>query len=158
MRAPFRILVAVAALLLAGSNVSYAAAAEPAPSTCSHGGVNYGQGEFICVAPGYAQICDTNNTWKAPESHAPYDGLCAAKATQIIVPPAQCIYHDVRYTTGASICVGPNYPMKCTEKGSWDLDQRAPPNVKDLCKNAQIPSPTYPASPASTTASKSQSP
>jgi hypothetical protein len=143
MRAPFSILVALAALLLAGSNVSYAAAADPAPPpTCSHGGINYGQGEFVCVAPGYAQICGTNNTWKVPENDPPYNGLCAK------APPAQCIYHDVRYTTGASICVGPNYPMRCSENGSWGLDQDARPNVKDSCKNAQIPSPTYPASPA----------
>jgi hypothetical protein len=151
MRAPFSVLVALAALLRAGPIVSYPAAAEPAPSGCSHGGINYGQGEFICVAPGYVQICDNNNTWKAPEKDARYDGPCASAT-------AQCIYHDVRYTAGASICVGPNRPMECTGSGSWIVDERVWPNVKDSsCKNAQIPSPTYPASPASATASKSQS-
>ncbi len=151
MRILFRILVAFAALLLAGSMVPYAAAADPAPSKCSHRDINYGQGEFICVAPGYAQVCDTGNTWKAPENNAPYKDLCD-KAARTVDPPAQCIYHDVKYTPGASICVGKNFPLKCSADGSWTTDDY---NVPEKCKNAQIPSPTYPAAPATSSAAKS---
>ena len=147
MQVPSRILFASAVLLLASAKPSYAAPDTP-PSSCSHRDINYGHGNYICVAPGYAQVCDTNNTWKTPEKDPPYDTLCA-KAVQVFDPPAQCIYHDVKYSSGSSICVGPNFPMLCTETGSWIKDVEAAKIVKDVCPHAQIPSPTYPAAPAS---------
>jgi hypothetical protein len=153
MRVLCRILVNLAAFFLAGSMVPNANAADPPPSKCSHRDINFGQGEFICVAPGYAQICD-NNSWKAPEKSTPYNDICAK--FQVFVSPSQCIYHDVKYTTGSIICVGPNFSIGCTENGIWALDQDTLKRSKEdaACKNAQIPTPTYPAAPSTSSATK----
>ena len=102
---------------------------------------------MICVAPGYAQVCD-KDAWKAPAK----DDVCAK--AEVAVPGTflnQCIYHDVRYAVGAKICVGPNFGLTCKNDGWTDGDH----NLHKTCEHAQIPAPTYPASPdKSTTAGK----
>jgi hypothetical protein len=151
-------LVAFATLLMEGSMVAYAAAAEaapgdtsppkppepPKPSQCLYGDAKYGQGAVICVAPQFGQQCGKDSKWDSPTKEAPFDTICAgARASVPGVPPAQCIYHDVKYAPDAMICVAPSYMQICGNAGVWS------PAVRfDPCKNAQIPAPTYPAAPA----------
>jgi hypothetical protein len=146
MQAPFRFLVVLAVLLHVGSIVSCAAAADSANAAtgCLYRDAHYGTNAVICVAPGFAQLCDKDNTWKPPAKDPPYNEVCAnAKISIPGTPPAQCTYHDVKYAIGATICVGPNFGLSCNDNGSWDRD----PNLKKACDHAQIPAPTYPASP-----------
>jgi hypothetical protein len=142
MRGPFRSLDALAVVLVSASMMSYAVAADPSPSQCLYRDAHYGQGAIICLAPNVAQQCGPDSKWDPPAGQS----SCAnAQISVPGMPPNQCIYHDVKYATGARICVGPRLGMGCAENGSWVLDK----DIADACKNAQIPAPTYPASPAS---------
>jgi len=152
MRATFFCLAAFATLLVAGSMVPDADAADPAPadtgksSQCLYGDAKYGLGAVICVAPGFGQICGDKDTWGKPTSGDPFDRICARAQTSVPgVPPAQCIYHDVKYGPNARICVAPGSAQICGVDGTWGP---AISNVKE-CDNAQVPAPTYPAPPAS---------
>jgi hypothetical protein len=134
MRGPFKSLDTLAVVLM---SMMSSAAADAVPSQCLYRDAHYGQGAFICVAPNMAQQCGPDSKWDPPASQS----ACANAQISI---PGQCIYHDVKYATGARICVGPRLGMSCTDNGSWVSDK----DIADACKNAQIPAPTYPASPS----------
>jgi hypothetical protein len=148
MRAPIRSLAAVATLLVAGSMVPNADAADPAspaPPQCLYRDAKYGLGATICVAPQFGQQCNKDSAWTDPTNKDPFDKVCAsAKISVPGIPPAQCIYHDVKYAPGAIICVAPKVRQMCNIDGGWTT-----PSGDDNCKNAQTPAPTYPAAPAS---------
>lgn len=147
MRAPFRISATCATLFVAGSMASYAAAAdaEKKVSECQYRDAHYGPGAVICVAPGFGQECDDKSTWTKPTSADSLDKICAsAKIPVPGLPPAQCIYHDVKYAPGALICVAPNFGQICNADGGWNPIA----SFERPCANAQIPAPTYPAAPA----------
>lgn len=150
MRAPFRSLSAFATLLVAGWMVPDGAVADPPPgdtgkpSQCLYGDAKYGLGAVICVAPQFGQQCGKDSKWDPPTKEAPFDTICArARASVPGVPPAQCIYHDVKYAPDAMICVAPGYMQICGTAGVW-----SPAAPFGPCENAQIPAPTYPAAPA----------
>jgi hypothetical protein len=148
-------LVAFATLLMEGSMVAYAVAADDAPGDkskkppeCEYRDAKYGEGAMICVAPGFAQICGDKSKWGDPTQAAPYDKVCAsAKISVPGAPPVQCLYHDVKYVPGSKICVGPYYGLACTDDGKW-VPEPDDTGFKISCANAQIPAPTYPAAPA----------
>lgn len=154
MRAPFRSLAAVTTLLVAGSMVPNADAADPAPAAppappappqCLYRDAKYGLGAVICVAPQFGQQCNKDSAWTDPTNKDPFDKVCAsAKISVPGIPPAQCIYHDVKYAPGAIICVAPEYGQMCLPDGGWGV-----PSDFEGCKNAQVPAPTYSAAPAS---------
>jgi hypothetical protein len=155
------LLVAFATLLMEGSVAAYAAGADaapgdtsppkppkpPKPSECQYRDAKYGEGAMICVAPGFAQICDDKSKWSDPTQAAPYHEVCAhAQISVPGTPTVQCLYHDVKYVPGAKICVGPKYGLLCSPDGVWTTDLDA--SFEDACAKAQIPAPTYPAAPA----------
>jgi hypothetical protein len=159
MRVPFGSLAAFATFLVAGSilvarsTVSYAAAADTAPGDtaqkvpeCLYRDAHYGPGAVICVAPQFGQRCD-KGTWTKPTSEESFDKICAsAKISVPGIPPAQCMYHDVKYAPGAMICVAPHFGLICNTDGGWNPAG----GFEKACANAQIPAPTYPAAPAGT--------
>jgi hypothetical protein len=143
MRAPFFSLAALATLLLAGSVAPDADAADSPPS-CSYGGLPYGNGAVICVAPKFGQKCDDKGKWGDPMNEHPFDTLCARAPDSVPgVPPIQCTYHDVKYSPGAKICVAPKFEQTCRTDGGWDSVASV-----DACTNAQIPTPTGAAPPS----------
>jgi hypothetical protein len=153
MRALFKSLAAFATVLVAGSTVSYAAAADAAPADaekkppeCVFRDAHYGPGAVICVAPQFGQQC-TNGAWTKPTSDDSFNKICASAQIPVPgIPAAQCLYHDVKYAPGAMICVAPRVAQICNTDGGW-----APPeDFEHACANAQIPAPTYPAAPAAT--------
>lgn len=117
-------------------------AGKPAPPPqCLYRDAKYGLGAVICVAPKFGQQCDKDGKWTGPMN----EEACAG--AQIYVPgfpPAQCIYHDVKYAPNALICVAPSVGQVCGTDGVW-----SPVTGFGPCKNAPIPAPTYPAAPAS---------
>ena len=141
MRAPFRSLAAFATLLVASSMVPDADAADPAPaaadpapadkgkapadtgksSQCSYGGLAYGDGAVICVAPKFGQKCDDKGKWGAPR-RTNIRSTHYVRGRQIPFPVflrIQCTYHDVKYSPGANICVAPKLEQKCRTDGGW---------------------------------------
>ncbi len=145
MRGPFRSLAAVTTLMMAGSMVPNADAADPAPPQCLFRDAKYGLGAVICLAPQFGQQCNKDGAWTDPTNKDPFDKVCAsAKISVPGIPPAQCIYHDVKYAPGAIICVAPKNGQMCLTDGGWGV-----PSDFGGCNDAQIPAPTYPAAPAS---------
>jgi hypothetical protein len=131
----------IATLLGASSMVAEGAAPPDAVSAataslCTYRDAHYSFGALICVAPNLRQICESDNKWGLPTS----EPACASAQIPVpgALPPAQCIYHDVKYAVGAAICVAPSYAQQCQENGSWLKF----PELNTACKNAQIPVPT----------------
>jgi hypothetical protein len=100
----------------------------------------------ICVAQAFGQQCHNDGTWEKPTNQDPIDKVCAgAKISVPGTPPAQCIYHDVKYAPGAVICVAPEFGQACSSDGVWGP---ASTEFDKKCDKAQIPAPTYPTAPA----------
>jgi hypothetical protein len=130
----------------------------PSPSTivCTYNNMKYSRGSVICVGPHFGQQCSKDDDgkdgkWSDLSSGAPYNQACAsrpnansgANTSSLPVPPFTCSYHDIKYSPGALICVGPSFGQKCTKaddnNGKWD-----DPRHEGACVNAPIPAPTAP--------------
>jgi hypothetical protein len=148
MRAPLITLAAFSILSMAPIGAKAAAAADAsAPPECIFRDAHYGLGAVICVAPQFGQLCQPDG-WSLPTGDKGLDKTCAGAQIPVPgVPPPQCIYHDVKYTPGAIICVAPHFGQTCTDNGAWSL-ATATNDFDKACANAQIPAPTYPAAPA----------
>ncbi|MGA2793786.1 MAG: hypothetical protein ABSE69_09655 [Roseiarcus sp.] len=148
----FRASAAFATLLMARSMVAEAGAVDAGPTKpplCSYRDANYGPNAVICVAPEFGQTCGKDGTWLPPAS----EKACANAQIPVPgIPPAQCMYHDVKYSPNAVICVAPRFGQICNTDGVWKPATDGG-GFDKACANAQIPAPTYPAAPA---AAKSQ--
>jgi hypothetical protein len=123
-------------------------AAPAPPSKCIYNNAVYTQGAAICIGLHYGQSCDINDTWKELSKDAGFSDACAnAQPTSPGAPeppliPAKCTYHDVSYTSGAVICIGPSSGQICSPNGSWIDFGNKKLSFAEVCKDAQIPSPT----------------
>src|ERR1700688_3990241 len=122
MRAPLRSFAAFVTLLVVGPTVSYPAPADTAKSSteCMYRDAKYGPGAVICVAPAFGQQCADSGKWSDPASKDPFDKMCAGAKIEVPgTPQVQCLYHNVKYTPGARICVAPKFGMTCGSDGGW---------------------------------------
>jgi hypothetical protein len=150
MRVLFRFSATFSTLLLLAPTVAEAAADSATaqstkPTLCTYRDANYGLKAVICVARNYAQECDDKGSWGKPST----EPACAEAQIPVPgIPPAQCLYHDVKYGPNAVICVAPKFGQTCGDNGTWS-PVTSGKDFAEACKNAQIPAPLNPTAPAS---------
>jgi len=126
-----------------------APAAPTPPSKCIYNNAIYTQGAVICVGPQFGQSCGNTGSWNDLSNAAgSFKEACANAqftspgAVEPPAIPAKCTYHDVTYTNGAVICIGPKFGQTCNPNGSWSDFSRNAGTFAAACKDAQVPSPT----------------
>jgi len=135
-----------ATVLLTGPMVA-AATADPVATQstkstlCTYRDANYGLNAVICVAPKFGQVCEDGGKWSNPKSTENLDQACAnAQIPAPGVPPAQCLYRDVKFALGSLICVAPHFAQECGDNGRWITITPVPGTAYyKACADAQIP-------------------